>query len=58
LPTVEFKYDLGTRVKTVVDDEGVIDDLSYGVCGNRYYVLMKGGKGRWFDEDQLTPLEE
>jgi hypothetical protein len=57
MPTIEFKFSLGQKVSTVVGDEGVIDMMGFSGYKNRYWILMKEGKGAWFDEDQLTVVE-
>jgi hypothetical protein len=57
MPTVEFKFAVQQKVKTVLGDEGIIDMQGFGGGNIRYYVLFKEGKGSWFDEEQLTAVE-
>ena len=56
MPTVDFKFTPKDKVQTPLGETGVIDTCSIGTGGGekRYYVLLAGGKGAWFDEDQLT----
>ena len=53
---VSFKFNSGDKVTTIFGDEGVIDSCSYSGPNYpfRYYVLLKGGQGSWFDENQIT----
>lgn len=58
MPTIEFKFPPKQRVRTVLGDEGVIDSCAFtGKMIPSYYVLVKGGNGSWFDEDQLEAVE-
>lgn len=56
MPEVIFKFKPRDRVVTVLGDIAIIDLCAYMGDGipNRYYVLLAGGNGSWFDEDQLT----
>ncbi len=58
MPTVDFKFSPNQKVQTPLGEVGIIDQcgLTSGPI-SRYYVLFKGGKGAWFDEDQLTVVE-
>ena len=58
MPTIDFKYPLGARVNTALGDTGIIDSLGFGGYKNRYWVLLKEGKGAWFDEDQIAPVDQ
>lgn len=58
MPDITFKFDVGDRVKTNLDDEGMIDSATnIGTGPHRYYVKFKGGRGSYFDEDDLSLME-
>lgn len=54
---VSFKFEPKQKVKTIMDDEAIVDMAAYDGHVISYYVKLKGGKGQWFDEDQLTDNE-
>lgn len=58
MPEVNFKFDIGDKVKSHLGDEGVVDTVSYIKTGpNRYWVKFSGRSGDYFDEGQLTLVE-
>lgn len=53
--TVNFKFEPKTKVKTALDDTGIISFAAVNKSGEKqYYVQLKEGNGDWFYEDQLT----
>ena len=57
MPTIEYKFNLDQRVSTVLGDQGVITTLGFQGHKNQYWIQMKDGRGAWFNEDQLMPLD-
>ena len=56
--TVLFKFEPGQKVKNALDEDGRIDSAALDTGGkNKYYVLVPGGQGAWWYEEELTALE-
>ncbi len=56
--TVEFKFESGQKVKSIIGDIGIITTASTDKNKRIFYhVLMNGGSGAWFDEDQIEAFE-
>lgn len=55
---IDFKFEIGQRVVTVLGDQGIVDYCCVTKCAdapyNSYFVKVKGGASDWYDEDQLT----
>ncbi|MEW6115642.1 MAG: hypothetical protein AB1553_01920 [Nitrospirota bacterium] len=50
-----FKFLPGDKVETIVGDLGFVETCAIEAEGRvKYYVVWKGGNGRWFYEDTLT----
>lgn len=57
--SVEFKFEPKDRVQTSLGDEGIVDSCAFDSSPDcRYYVILKGGAGAWYDEDQLSAVDE
>ena len=57
MQTITFIFDVNQKVKTPLGEDAIIDTCSFVGNKNRYYVIMKEGRGAWFDEDLLTAVE-
>jgi hypothetical protein len=55
MATVEFKYNPGDKVRTAVEDEGIVETCGFERGGiKKYYVVWKGATGRWFYEEDIA----
>jgi hypothetical protein len=56
---VSFKFVPNQKVKTILEEEGIVETCVYIGKGapNRYNIMFKGGKFVYFDEDQLEAVE-
>ncbi len=53
----KFKFDIDEKVKTVFDEDAIIDMA--GIDNTKqetYYVKLKGGQGQWLKVDQLKKI--
>lgn len=53
MKSVDFKFDIDDRVKTVFGDVGIIDNLGFDDAGVRYWV-KRSSESQWFKEAELT----
>lgn len=52
--TVDFKFDIDQKVKTVLGQNGIITNASLdNTKCIQYYVLLENGNGTWLKEDQI-----
>ena len=59
MKVVSFKFEPKARVRTSLDDDGIVDSCAIDAGPDRrYYVIHKGGVGAWYPEEQLSSVAQ
>jgi hypothetical protein len=56
---MEFKFNTGQIVTTVLDELGIIDKCAIDINNSKVYCLkIKNSPDKWYTEDQLDELKD
>lgn len=50
---IKFKFKLGDRVRTLFEEEGIVEMLGVDDGGNKYFIKTRK-QSSWFKEDEIS----